>query len=114
MKIRETKPNKIKLDPADVDSYRQKIEELAALELDFVEVEAIYGEDVAIDVGIARDPDCPELTAEEIAQMRPAIEVVPEIVMAYRRGELRIRPDLLAKRDNGGMEAGRPTEVRHD
>ena len=64
----ETRSNKIKLDPADAEVYRQKIEELAALELDFVEVEAIYGEDVAIDVGIARDPDCPELTAEEIAR----------------------------------------------
>ena len=106
MKVRDTKSNKIKLDPAESEGYRQKIEELAALELDFAEVEAIYGEDVAIDVGIARDPDCPELTADEIAQMRPAIEVVPDIVMAYRRGELKIRPDLLAKRDNGGMEAG--------
>ena len=105
----ETKPNKKILDPTGVGAYQQKIEELAALELDFVEIEAVYGEDVAIDVGIARDPDCPELTAEEMAEMRPAIEVDPEIVMAYRRGELRIRPDLLAKRDNGGMEAGQPS-----
>ena len=109
MQIRETKSNKIKLDPAESEGYRQKIEELAALALDFAEVEAIYGEDVAIDVGIARDPDCPELTAEEIAQMRPAIEVCPEIVMAYRCGAMGIRPDLLAKRDNGRMEAGQPT-----
>lgn len=106
MKIPDTREDKIKLDPADSEVYRQKIEELAALELDFVEVEAIYGEDVAIDVGIARDPDCPELTAEEIDQMRPAIQVCPEIVMAYRRGELKIRPDLLAKRENGVLEAG--------
>ena len=105
----ETKSNKKILDPTDVGAYQQKIKELAALELDFVEIEAVYGEDVAIDVGIARDPDCPELTSEEIAQMRPAVEVCPEIVMAYRRGELRIRPDLLAKRDNGGMEAGQPS-----
>ena len=105
----ETRSNKKILDPADVGAYQQKIEELAALELDFEEIEAVYGEDVAIEVGIARDPDCPELTSEEMAQMRPAIEVCPEIVMAYRRGELRIRPDLLAKRDNGGMEAGQPS-----
>ena len=83
---------------------RALVERLAALELDFEEIEAKYGEDVAIDVGIARDPDCPELTAEDFAQMRPAIEVDPEIVMAYRRGELRIRPDLLARRVNGSME----------
>ena len=96
--------NKNMLDPVDADGYRRKIEELAALELDFEEIEAKYGEDVAIDVGIARDPDCPELTAEDFAQMRPAIEVCPEIVMAYRRGELRIRPDLLARRVNGSTE----------
>ena len=85
------------------------VEKLAAMEMDFEDVEALYGEEMAIEVGIARDPDCPELTAEEMAEMRPAIEVDPEIVMAYRRGELRIRPDLLAKRDNGGMEPGQPS-----
>ena len=92
--------------PSEVEIDKELVGKLAALEMDFEEVEALYGEEMAIEVGIARDPDCPELTAEEIAQMRPAIEVDPEIVMAYRRGELRIRPDLLAKRDNGGMEAG--------
>ncbi len=101
----KTKSNKNMLDPVDADVYQQKIEELATLELDFEGIEAKYGEDVAIDVGIARDPDCPELTAEDFAQMRPAIEVCPEIVMAYRRGELRIRPDSLARRENGSTEA---------
>lgn len=112
MKIQVTRSNKIKLDPADSQDYQRKIREIAALELDFVEVEAIYGENVAIDVGIARDPDCPELTAEEIAQKRPAIEVVPDIVMAYKRGELRIRPDLLALRGNDATEADFKEEER--
>ena len=89
----------------EVKIDRALVEKLAVMELDFEEVEALYGEEVAIDVGIARDPDNPELTAEDFAQMRPAIEVDPELVMAYRRGELRIRPDLMAKRVNETMEA---------
>ena len=82
------------------------------MEMDFEEIEALYGEETAIDVGIARDPDNPELTAEDFAQMRPAIEVDPELVMAYRRGELRIRPDLMAKRVNETMEADDKQEER--
>jgi len=33
-----------------------------------------------------------ELTAEDFKRMRPSIEVVPEIVKAYREGRLRGRP----------------------
>ena len=98
--------------PVEVEIDRALVEKLAAMEMDFEEVEALYGEEVAIDVGIARDPDNPELTAEDFAQMRPAIEVDPELVMAYRRGELRIRPDLMAKRVNEAMEAGDKQEER--
>ena len=98
--------------PGEVEIDRALVEKLAAMEMDFEEIEALYGEEVAIDVGIARDPDNPELTAEDFAQMRPAIEVVPEIVMAYRRGELRIRPDLMAKRVNEITEADDKQEER--
>jgi uncharacterized protein (DUF4415 family) len=42
-------------------------------------------EDAAIRAGIARDPDAFEITEEMWARARPAIEVVPEIVAAYRR-----------------------------
>jgi uncharacterized protein (DUF4415 family) len=42
-------------------------------------------EDAEIRAGIARDPDAFEITDEMWARARPAIEVVPEIVAAYRR-----------------------------
>ena len=101
----DTRSNNAAPGQVEVELSGERIEELAASGMDFEEIEALYGEETAIDVGIARDPDNPELTAEDFAQMRPAIEVVPEIVMAYRRGELRIRPDLMAKRVNETMEA---------
>ena len=99
-------------EPGEVELNMARIEKLAVSGMNFEEIEALYGEETAIDVGIARDPDNPELTAEDFAKMRPAIEVDPEIVMAYRRGELRIRPDLMAKRVNEAMEADDKQEER--
>jgi uncharacterized protein (DUF4415 family) len=42
-------------------------------------------EDAEIKAGIARDPDAFEITDEMWARMRPAVEVAPDIVAAYRR-----------------------------
>ncbi len=74
-------------------------EELAALppyekvaNLTFVEVEALYGEEIAINVGIAKDPDTWVPTDEEFAQMRPAIEVDPELVKAHLAGKIKMPP----------------------
>ncbi|SRR5712691_7848612 len=42
-------------------------------------------EDAEIRAGIARAPDAFELTDDMWLRMRPAVEVMPEIVEAYRR-----------------------------
>lgn len=42
-------------------------------------------EEAAIQRGIALDPDNPEWTEEDFREARPAIEVMPELVEAWRR-----------------------------
>lgn len=64
---------------------KQQFEELVASTKTFKEIEAEYGEEVAINVGIARDPDAPELDEEWFRRARPATEVVPHIVERWRR-----------------------------
>ena len=51
-------------------------------------------EEAAIQAQIAEDPDDFEKDAEWFKQARPASEVAPELVEAYRRGEMRIAPGL--------------------
>ena len=51
--------------------------------LTFAEIEAKYGEEAAINAGIAADPDTFEADAEWFARARPAIEVDPELVKAH-------------------------------
>ena len=46
-------------------------EQIIATDMTFDEIEAEYGEETAINAGIARDPDNPELNKEDFAQMRP-------------------------------------------
>ena len=53
--------------------------------LTFDEIAERYGEEAAIAAGIAADPDARELTDGDFARMRPASEVIPAIVEAYRR-----------------------------
>ncbi len=42
-------------------------------------------EEAAIQLGIAADPDSPELTEADFLAMRPAREVMPESVAEYER-----------------------------
>ncbi len=60
--------------------------------LTYIEVEALYGEETAINVGIAKDPDAPILTDEEMAHARPVAEVFPEFVKAHRAGRIKMPP----------------------
>ena len=60
-------------------------DELVASPKTFEEIEAEFGEEVAINVGIARDPDAPELDEDWFRRARPAAEVVPHIVERWRR-----------------------------
>ena len=58
---------------------------IVAGDVTFTEIAAKWGEEVAIEAGIARDPDAPELTAEDFARARPAVEVDREFVERWRR-----------------------------
>ena len=51
----------------------------------FAEIEALYGEEAAIQAGIAADPDTFELDAEWFKRARPAREVHPEFVERWER-----------------------------
>ena len=62
-------------------------EQLTASAMTFEEIEAEYGEETAINVGIARDPDAPELDDEWVKRARPAIEVAPDLVERYLRAQ---------------------------
>ena len=82
--------------------------ELVASNLTFDDIAAEYGEETAINVGIAQDPDAPEWTDEDWARTRPAIEVAPELVEWSRRTRgkqkapvkelisIRLDPDIIA------------------
>lgn len=69
-------------------------DELVAGPLTELAIEALYGEETAINVGIARDPDDYEKDAEWFRHARHAAEVAPELVEASRRGEIRVAPGL--------------------
>jgi uncharacterized protein (DUF4415 family) len=58
---------------------------IVASDMTFTEIAAKWGKEVAIEAGIVRDPDAPELTAEDFARARPAVEVDREFVERWRR-----------------------------
>lgn len=89
----ELKPTRINPGSAGAELSQEQINELAASAMTFREIEKAYGEEVAINVGIARDPDAPEITEEQFAQMRPALEVVPDLVEKSLRKRCQEQPE---------------------
>lgn len=91
-------------------------DELVASKMTEIEIEAHYGQDIAINVGIARDPEDAYWWADW-SKARPASEVVPHLVEAHRRREvkwpakgiveLRIDYDILDhfRKDGGDWES---------
>ena len=69
------------------DAPNLSFEELAATALTFDEVATQYGEETAVNVIIARDPDAPEWTPEDFAQAKPTGEVIPHILERWRRAK---------------------------
>ena len=54
--------------------------QLAATDMTFTEIEEKYGEETAINAGIARDPDALEWTDRDPARARPVVEIDPDFV----------------------------------
>ncbi len=73
----------------------------------FHEIEAKYGEEVAINAGIAADPDTFELTPEWFKRARPAIEVMPELVERYRRSKREKEANMDGQDGQDGRSDGR-------
>ena len=69
-------------------------DEIVASGMNFDEISAKYGEETAINVGIAKDPDQFELDDKWFANARPASEVHPELVERWRntRGKQKAAP----------------------
>ena len=72
-------------------------DELVSSTMTYPEIEVAYGEETAINVAIARDPDDLEWTEGASSKPRPASEVHPEFVEAWRRS--RSKPPKPAKSD---------------
>ena len=64
--------------------FKGKFDDLVSSGLTFKQIEATYGEETAINVGIARDPDAPEWTEEDWANARPVSEVAPHLIEAHQ------------------------------
>ena len=73
---------------ADVGIRWFTFDELVASSMTEIEIQAHYGEEIAVNVGIARDPEDPYWWSE-VGVAKAAIEVDPGLVEAHRRGEIK-------------------------
>ena len=66
----------------DPDKPKLSFHEIVASDMTFAEIETEYGEETAINAGIARDPDTWEWTEEDFARARP----YPEFLAQTKEG----------------------------
>ena len=66
----------------DPNKPKLTFQEIAASDMTFSEIETEYGEETAINAGIARDPDTWEWTEEDFARARP----YPEFLAQTKEG----------------------------
>ena len=85
----EINPDPISPGIAGVELTQEQIDALAATDKAYREIEDEYGEETAINVGIARDPDAPELTDEWFANARKWMAENPEIVRQMNEQKFR-------------------------
>ena len=85
----ELNPDPISPGIAGVELTQEQIDALAATDKTYREIEAEYGEETAINVGIARDPDAPELDEEWFANARKWMAENPEIVRQMNEQKFR-------------------------
>ena len=71
--------------PKPNDLTNLQFDEIVASEMTFDQIAAKYGEDTAINVGIAGDPDTFECDDEWFDNAKPSSEAVPHILERYRR-----------------------------
>ena len=72
----------------------------------FKEIAGEYGEEAAINAGIAADPDTYELDEEWIKEARPASEVIPDIVQRYQLlRERELAAHVTQSGDRGGLDS---------
>ncbi len=62
---------------------RLSFAQLAASDLTYDEIEAQYGEETAINTGIARDPDALEWMDRDGSRARPVVEIDPDFVETH-------------------------------
>ena len=74
------KPGTIWPAPAKVDLTKEQLNKIAATDMTFDQVEEKYGEEIAIEVGILRDPDALEWMDGDPGRARPVVEINPEFV----------------------------------